>query len=396
MPWSTGVAQTAETLRSLVPTTSTSDMVAYGEPGPDGSGFVLEIVTSLRGGEIDLPAAADLPTIVGPLARAVQALAGSERIVGMLMQKGGVALVAVPPSAKWMVANGRKVAQFAGKGGQAGPRAVVVGGAGAGAAAALLPELLAVGAALAAEYVMVAKVEQVGRMASLVHQRQVSEALAAGDAGRALVERTRNWSDDARDWPEVLVRQLVDCHAELAVQAQASNRMRDLVLASDDDVDDEKARPAKPGSGDAAQAGAELTAGYEVHASAAQVAAARLEHALAHGDEATSSVLLLDLAQHLDDLREHHRILTEVSDQRGRWFKRNWGSTIESIVKGYSPLVERLGSGGHFMLTLSDEGTPELRALPPGILELPAVASSTVDEIPAIPAADRSTSVQEA
>jgi hypothetical protein len=379
VPWSTGTATTTDALRALVPSMRTADMVAYGDPGSDGEGFVLEIMATLRSGELDLPSVADLPTIVGPLAKAVQALAGSERIIGSLMQQGGYAVVAVPPGAQWMVANGQKVAQVAGKGGQAGVRARVVGFAAAGAVA---PELIGVGAALVAEYVLLAKIEQAGRVASLGHQRQVSEALAAGDAGRALVERTRGWSDDARDWPEVLVRQLVDCHAELSLQGRASNRMRDLVLtAPDDDGEDDRPRPAKPGSGDAAQAGAELTAGYEVHASAAQVAAARLEHALAHGDEETASVLILDLAEHLDDLREHHRILTEVRDQRGRRFKRNWGSTIESIAKGYTPLVERLGSGGQFILTVAEDGTPELRALPPRMLELPETAGQVVDDL---------------
>jgi hypothetical protein len=369
VPWSTGVSQTAEALRALVPTTETGDMVTYGAPGPTGEGFVLEIVASLRSRDLDLPAASDLPTIVGPLARAVQVLAGNERIVGTLMQMGGYAVVKVPRGSKWMIANGQKVAQVFGKGTQAGERAQVIAFAGG---AALAPELISVGAALAAEYVLVAKIEQVGRVASLIHQRQVSEALAAGDAGRALVERTRNWSDDPRDWPEVLVRQLVDCHTELALQARASNRMRDLVLdAPADDAEDDKTRPAKPGSGDAAQAGAELTAGYEVHASAAQVAAVRLEHALAHGDEAAASVLFLDLAQHLDDLRQHHRILTAVSDQRERWFNSKWGSTIESIAKGYTPMVERLESRGQFILTLSEDGAPELRPLPPEALELP-------------------------
>jgi hypothetical protein len=378
VPWSTGSAQTSEALRALVPTTEAADMVTYGDPGPDGQGFVLEIVTSLRSGDLDLPFAAQLPTIAGPIARAVQALAGSERLVGTLMQMGGYAVVKVPRGSKWMVANGHKVAQVFGKGSQAGARAQVVGFAGVGAVA---PELIAVGAALAAEYVLVAKIEQAGRVASLVHQRQVSEALAAGDAGRALVARTRNWSEDARDWPEILVRQLVDCHAELALQARASNRMRDLVLAAPDDAaEDERSRPAKPGSGDAAQAGAELTAGYEVHASAAQVAAVRLEHAIAHGDEATASVLFLELAQHLDDLREHHRILTEVSEQRRRWFKTKWGSTVESITKGYTPLVDRLGSDAQFMLTIGDDGTPELRALPPSMLELPESTSSATND----------------
>jgi hypothetical protein len=369
VPWSTGEVQTAEALRALVPTTRTADVVAYGDAGPTGDGFVLEIVSSLRSGDLDLPAVADLPTIVGPLAKAVQALAGGDRIVGTLMGMVGYAVVVVPPGTKWMVANGHKVAQAVGQAGQAGQRARLAAFAVAGA---LAPDLIALGAALAAEYVLVAKIEQAGRVASLVHQRQVSEALAAGDVARALVERTRNWSDDPRDWPEVLVRQLVDSHAELALQSRASNRMRDLLLtAADDDAEDDKTRPAKPGSGDVAQAGAELTAGYEVHASAAQVAAVRLEHALAHGDQATASVLFLDLAQHLDDLREHHRILTDVSDQHGRWLKRHWGSTIESIAKGYTPLVKRLGSGGQFMLTLSEDGAPELRALPPGILGLP-------------------------
>jgi hypothetical protein len=100
---------------------------------------------------------------------------------------------------------------------------------------------------------------------------------------------------------------------------------------------------------------------------------------LAHGDEATASVLLLDLAQHLEDLREHHRILGEVRDQRSRWFQRTWGAVIESIANGYAPLVERMGSGGHFLLSLRDDGAPELRALPPRSLELPAAQDSADD-----------------
>jgi len=355
-------------------------MVSYGEQRSDGEGFVLEIVASLRGGDLDLPSAADLPTIVGPVAKAVQTLASSDRIVGTLMNKAGYAIVTMPAGAKWMTAHGREVAQVFGKGSQAGSRALVVGGG--LTAVALAPELLSVGAALAAEYVLVAKIEQAGRVASLVHQRQVSEALAAGDTGRALVERTRRWSDDPRQWPEVLVRQLVDCHAQLKFQAQASNRMRDLVLNVTSKIAEDKARPVKPGSGDAAAAGAELTAGYEVHASAAQVAAVRLEHALAHGDEETAAVLLLDLAQHLDDLREHHRILTEMSSQRGRWLRQKWGDTIEKIAWGYAPLVERLSSGGQFLLTIGQDGAAELRALPPGSLELPETTGVAIGEVP--------------
>jgi len=270
-----------------------------------------------------------------------------------------------------MTAHGHKVAQALGEGGKAGARARVVG---AGSAVMVSPALVGLAAALVAEYVLVAKIEQAARVATLGHQRQVSEALAAGSVGRELVARTRDWSEDPRDWPELLVQELVDCHARLKLQAAASNRMRDLVLAAPDRAGEEDGtRPAKPGSGDAAQAGAELSAGYEVHASAAQVAAVRLEHALAHGDEATTSALLMDLGRHLDDLREHHRILGEVRNQRSRWFQRTWGSEIESIANEYAPLVERMGSGGHFMLTLRDDGAPELRALPPGALGLPAV-----------------------
>ena len=373
VPWSTRSSQATEILRTLLPAERTADSVLFGDPDPGGQGFLLEIMSSVRDAG-SLSSAADLPTITGPLARAVQALAGSERLMSELMRRGGYAVVAVPPGTKWMTAHGHKVAQALGEGGKAGARARVVGLAGLGAVA---PELLGLSAALAAEYVLVAKIEQAGRVATLGHQRQVSEALAAGTVGRALVEQTRDWSEDPRDWPELLVRELVDCHAQLKLQAAASSRMRDLVLAVPDSAgDDDGPRPAKPGSGDPAQAGAELSAGYEVHASAAQVAAVRLEHALAHGDEATASVLLLDLARHLDDLREHHRILGDVRDQRSRWFQRTWGSVIESIANGYAPLVERMGSGGQFMLTLRNDGAPELRALPPGVLELPAPQDS--------------------
>ncbi len=378
VPWSSGPSQVPELLRALLPSERTADSVLYGDPGPDGHGFMLEIISSVHA-DSALLVAADLPTIAGPLARTVQALAGSERLTSELLRRGGYAVVAVPPGTKWMKAHGQKVAQALGEGGKAGARARVVGLAGVGAIA---PELLGLSAALAAEYVLVAKVEQARRVATLGHQRQVSEALAVGAVGRSLVERIRDWSEDPRDWPELLVQELVDCHARLKLQAAASNRMRDLVLAAPNSAgDDDGTRPARPGSGDAAQAGAELSAGYEVHASAAQVAAVRLEHALAHGDEATASVLLLDLAGHLDDLREHHRILREVRDQRSRWLQRTWGSVIESIANGFAPLVEHMGSGGRFVLALGNDGAPELRALSPGVLELPSPQDSADESV---------------
>lgn len=379
VPWSTGPVLRADVLQAIQPTRTTSELVAYGDPGPSGDGFVLEIITSLRTGDLPLPATRDLPAVSGPIARAVQALAGSEGLVRVAMGKAGFAVVKMPPGTKWMVANGQQVAQALGKGGQAGARAPIVGLA---TASVVAPQLIVVGAALTAEYLLVAKIEQGVRVASLIHQRQVSEALAAGDAARALVERTRNWSDDAREWPEVLVRELVDCHAELKRQGHASIRLRDLVLTeADAPAENEKSRPARPGSGDVVEARTELIAGYEVHASAAQVAAARLEHALAHGDRQTAAVLSFDLVQHLGDLKDHHSTLMAVSEQRERVLKRKWGSTIKSITDGYAPLVEHLESGGQFLLTEGSDGTPQLLALPPGSLDagLPTIPSADVD-----------------
>jgi hypothetical protein len=113
----------------------------------------------------------------------------------------------------------------------------------------------------------------------------------------------------------------------------ALSHLRDVVLDSSElAANGDGTRPAKPAAGDAGHAGAELSAGYEVHASAAQLAAVRLELALAHGDEGTASVLMLDLARHLDDLREHHRVLGDVVDRRSRWFMKTWSATIESIA----------------------------------------------------------------
>ena len=133
----------------------------------------------------------ELLTSTGPIARALASLTGNQRLVGALAGNAGYWVVRAPRGTKWLTAGGRPVAQAAGPGGQVGAKAVIVGGT----AVALVPELAAVATAALAEYILTMKVERVGKIVSLVHQRQVSDALAAADQTRGLVGRIRAFSN---------------------------------------------------------------------------------------------------------------------------------------------------------------------------------------------------------
>jgi hypothetical protein len=314
----------------------------------------------------------ELPTITGPVARALASLAGNERLVGALLGKAGYWVVQAPRGTKWLTAAGRPVAQASSTAGQAGTRAVIVGGT----AVAFAPELAAVAAAAVAEYILTAKVERVGKMVSLVHHRQVSEALAAADQARSLVGRIRAFSDEPTDWPEVLLQRLVECHNTLAHQAAASDRIRDLVLGEADG--EARKQPRLPGSGDRGSAIAELAAGYQVHSIAAQAAALRTEHAIAHGDAVTARVVQDDLATHLDGLRRHHEIIDGISDQRRRWFY-GWGGDVAALGEQYGPLVELLDAPEFRFLVAVGGAEPEVLVLPPGVEVVHEVADAEAD-----------------
>ncbi|MBK8332674.1 MAG: hypothetical protein IPL07_09890 [Acidimicrobiaceae bacterium] len=242
-----------------------------------------------------------LSAIKGPLANAMASLLNNPKVMDTALGKAGYYLVKASPGAKFMTANGVKVAQEAGKAGQAGARAIVIGGA----ALALGPELAAVALAATAEYIMTAKIEQVGKVAELIHHRQMAEALSTSDQVLQLVQRLREY-DDPSEWPEVLIAPLVTAHHELSRQAFAAARLRELILS--DDLDG-ALQPAGPAAGNRSSAFYELAAGYELYAAAAQAAAARLVHAQAHGDEVTTAELEWQL---------HHHIATPQAPQSDR------------------------------------------------------------------------------
>lgn len=370
VPNSTEVWRPERSLVALGPPAVSDTMLATVEPA-----IVMSFMDRLDERLSAARELGELASVAGPVARGLTALASNERLVGTLAGKAGYWVVQAPRGTTWLTAAGRPVAQATGPSGQVGAKAVIVGGT----AVALAPELAAVGAAALAEYVLTMRVERVGKIVSLVHQRQMSEALAAADEARELVDRIRTLSREPTDWPDVLLQRLVGCHHDLARQSSASDRIRDLVLGAADATT--MKQPRQPGSGDRGAAIAELAAGYQVHAMAAQAAAIRAEHAIAHGDTVTAHVVLDDLATHLVGLRRHHEVIDGISEQRRHWFS-GWGGDVTALGAQYRPLVELLDVPEFQFLVAIGGPTPEVLALPPDYLALPlenlAVPDATV------------------
>jgi len=315
-----------------------------------------------------------LSTIQGPVASAVASLLNNPKIMDTVLGKAGLYLVKASPGAKWMTANGVKVAQEAGKAGQAGTRAVIIGGA----AFALGPELIAVGLATYAEYVMTVKIERVGKVAGLIHHRQVADVLSTADQVLYLIGRLREY-DTPGDWPEVLVAPLVTAHIELSRQTFAAARLRELIMSGDPDGD---RQPAEPAAGDRSSAYYELAAGYELLAVAAQGAAVRLVHALANGDEVTAAELELQLHHHIEQLREHHRAIDALTNRKSRWFKQGWGKALSGLRESHAEVIA-LVEAQEYEFVLAIEGPKvELLALPPASTDLPPPGEESTEQEP--------------
>ena len=313
-----------------------------------------------------------LSTIKGPAAQAMASLLNNPKVMDTVLGKAGYYLVKASPGAQWMTANGVKVAQEAGKAGQAGTRAVVIGGA----AFALGPELAAVALAATAEYILTAKIEQVGKAAELIHHRQMAEALGTADQVLQLVQRLREY-DDPSDWPEVLIAPLVTAHNELSRQAFAAARLRDLILSGDPEG---TRQPAGPGAGDRSGAFYELAAGYELYAVATQAAAARLVHAHAHGDDVTTAELEWQLHRHIEQLRDHHKAINDLTDRKSRWFKQGWGRSLGGLREANASVISLI-EAKEFQFVLAIDGPrSEMLALPAApirLSETAAVATET-------------------
>jgi len=315
-----------------------------------------------------------LSTIQGPVASAVASLLNNPKIMDTVLGKAGLYLVKASPGAKWMTANGVKVAQEAGKAGQAGTRAVIIGGA----AFALGPELIAVGLATYAEYVITVKIERVGKVAGLIHHRQVADVLSTADQVLYLIGRLREY-DTPGDWPEVLVAPLVTAHIELSRQTFAAARLRELIMSGDPDGD---RQPAEPAAGDRSSAYYELAAGYELLAVAAQGAAVRLVHALANGDEVTAAELELQLHHHIEQLREHHRAIDALTNRKSRWFKQGWGKALSGLRESHAEVIA-LVEAQEYEFVLAIEGPKvELLALPPASTDLPPPGEESTEQEP--------------
>lgn len=304
-----------------------------------------------------------LSTIKGPVASAVASLLGNPKVIDTVLGKAGLYLVKASPGAKWMTANGAKVAQETGKAGHAGTRAVIIGGA----AFALGPELIAVGLATYAEYVMTTKIERVGKVTDLIHHRQVAEVLSTADQTLYLIGRLREYENPG-DWPEVLIAPLVTAHIEVSRQTYAAARLRELIMSGDPEGE---RQPAAPAVGDRSSAYYELAAGYELLAVAAQGAAVRLVHALAHGDEVTAAELELQLHHHLEQLREHHQTIDAIADRKSRRFKQGWGKTLSGLRESHAGVIALVEAQEYEFVLEIDGPKVEMRALPPGSAHLP-------------------------
>lgn len=283
----------------------------------------------------------------GPLADALASLLNNPRVMDTVLGKAGYYLVKASPKARFMTKDGVRVAQEFGKAGQAGSRAVVVGGVGV----ALAPELAAVALAATAQYILTVNVEQIGKVAEVVHHRQMAEALGTADQVLHLVRRLQAY-DDPRDWPEVLIAPLATAHLELSRQTFAAARLRDLILHDDSDGE---LQPAGPSAGSRSSAFYELAAGYELYAAAAQAAAARLVHAQAHGDEVSTSEHESQLHHHIAQLSEHHRAINELTDRKSRRFKQSWGRSLSGLREAHAEVIA-LAEAHEYRFVLAIDG----------------------------------------
>lgn len=300
----------------------------------------------------------NLSATKGPIASAIASLLSNPKVMDTVQGKAGLYLVKASPGAKWMTANGVKVAQEAGKAGQAGTRAVIIGGA----AFALSPELIAVGLATYAEYVMTTTIERVGKVTDLIHHRQVADVLSTADQMLYLIGRLREYESPG-EWPEVLIAPLVIAQIEVSRQTFAAARLRELIVNGDPEGD---IQPAAPAAGDQSSAYYELAAGYELLAVAAQGAAVRLVHALAHGDEVTACELEIQLHHHIEQLREHHRAIEALTNRKSRLFKQGWGKALSGLRESHAEVIALVEAQEYeFFLTIEGQKV-EMFALPPG------------------------------
>lgn len=307
-----------------------------------------------------------LSTIKGPLASAISSLLKNPKVMDTALGKAGYYIVKASPGVQFMTANGAKVAQERGVAGLAGKRAVIIGGS----AIAIAPELIAVALAFYAEYILTVNVERIGKIAELVHQRQLAEALSTSDQVLQLIQRLRQY-ENPTEWPEVLVSPLVTAHHELCRQTFAATRLRESILNNDLEG---KLQPADPTIGDKSSAFYELAAGYEIHAVAAQAAAARLVHALAHGDDVTTAELEWQLHDHIKNLSEHHKAIDDLTNRKSRWFKQGWGRTLKGLREAHGEIISLVEAREYQFGLVFDGSKAEMFALPAAPIYLPETA----------------------
>ena len=306
-------------------------------------------------------------TITGPVLNAIASIISNPFVAEIAQNKVGYYLVKASRDANFMIANGVKVAQEFGKSTQAGPRAVIVGGAVTGAVTLSGPAVVAVALAATAEYILTAKIDRISKTADLVHNRQLAEALSAADHVSQLVQRLRGY-DNPSDWPEVLMSPLATAHHELIRQTLVAIRLRNLIL--DDDIDD-KAQPSDPSVGNYSSAYDELAAGYQLLMVAAQAAAARLVHAQSHGDAVTTAELEWQLCDHITKLREHQEVIDSLADRKSPWFKKKWGRTLISLRNAHSGIISLIEAREYQFALMVDGSKVEMFALPAAPIYLP-------------------------
>jgi hypothetical protein len=312
----------------------------------------------------------EFSTIKGPVLKAIASILDNPVVAEIAQKKTGYYLVRASRDANFMIANGVKVAQEFGKSTQAGPKAVIVGGAVTGAVALSGTAVVAVALAATAEYILTAKIDRISKTADLVHNRQLAEALSAADHVSQLVQRLRGY-DNPSDWPEVLMSPLATAHHELIRQTLVAIRLRNLIL--DDDIDD-KAQPSDPLVGNHSSAFYELAAGYELLMVAAQAAAARLVHALSHGDAVTTAELEWQLHDHIKKLKEHQEVIDSLADRKSPWFKKKWGRSLINLRNTFSEVISIIEANEYQFALMVEGSEVEMFALPAAPIYLPETA----------------------
>lgn len=273
-------------------------------------------------------------------------LLSNPRFVDAVGARGGYYVVKAEPGVKWMVARGQQVAQATGKSGQAGARAVVVGGA----SMAIGAQFLGAVASAAAYKALFGQVVEAKFLSEVIHERQMSEVLGLVDRAAEIVKDLSRYELPER-WPAVILSEAVRVGGLLLDQSAASDRLRTRMLET------KGAKKVQVPE----QVALEFAVSYSTHTAAAQLAAARTIHAAACGDVVTESEMLMTLERTLKRLSDHHDIMNQMVETEAWWTKLPFAPAdrprYKALVELHQPVVDTLtGSGTAWLIDGAIEG----------------------------------------